>query len=477
MTPEPDAPIVPQRAVFVLPSNGAFDSRMYRIATTLLGRGHSVVVLARLAPGLPAEELHPAGYRIIRVPVRAIDGLPFQGLIRLIRGSYAGRRRRRSRAAGRAPIADTQASSPASASAFGPASSALPGPAPAAGVQAAAATAALRDTIPGRVVRAIIRRLTVPLTIRAQTRAMRGLEVEADLYHGMAYMGIPVALALAKRAGAPVVYDARDIYLEARSFARMRGISRWLFAAAERRWAARCARVITVNEDYADVIGSRLRVRRPLVVMNCSARFDPPEPRERRFHELLGLAPGTPVVLYHGGLFPERGIEQLMAAWTEVPDAVLVLMGYGMLEASLRTRAEDPALGGRVRIVPAVRPDELHAWVAAADIAAMPIQPSTLNHRLTTPNKLFEAMAAGVAVVASDLPGMARIINETGCGVVCDGTSPSAIAATIRDLLADPERRAEMGLRGRTAARDTYNWERQAAILLDEYGAVTGSRW
>ena len=46
----------------------------------------------------------------------------------------------------------------------------------------------------------------------------------------------------------------------------------------------------------------------------------------------------------------------------------------------------------------------------------MPIQPTTLNHRLTTPNKLFEAMAAGVPVVASDLPGMATIVRETGCG-------------------------------------------------------------
>ena len=63
--------IVPQRCVLVLPSTGEFDSRTYRIATTLAARGHDVTVLARWGPGLPDEELQTAGYRIVRVPVSA----------------------------------------------------------------------------------------------------------------------------------------------------------------------------------------------------------------------------------------------------------------------------------------------------------------------------------------------------------------------------------------------------------------------
>ncbi len=107
----------------------------------------------------------------------------------------------------------------------------------------------------------------------------------------------------------------------------------------------------------------------------------------------------------------------------------------------------------------------------------MPIQPTTLNHRLTTPNKLFEAMAAGVAVVASDLPGMAPIVRETGCGLVVDPTSAEAISAALRDLLDDPAARAVMAARGLEAAHSTYNWECQMAVLLDEYTRLTGRRW
>ena len=108
----------------------------------------------------------------------------------------------------------------------------------------------------------------------------------------------------------------------------------------------------------------------------------------------------------------------------------------------------------------------------------MPIQPSTLNHRLTTPNKLFEAMAAGVPVVASDLPGMAAIVRETGCGLLVDPTDASAIAAAISSLLDAPvAERDAMRKRSLAAHRSTYNWESQAAILLGEYGRLTGRPW
>ena len=70
------------------------------------------------------------------------------------------------------------------------------------------------------------------------------------------------------------------------------------------------------------------------------------------------------MVLYHGGLFPWRGIEQLIEAIRDVPDATLVLMGYGILEPTLRAWEADPALGGRVRVMGAVPPAELHDWVA-----------------------------------------------------------------------------------------------------------------
>ena len=474
----PDGAVVPQHLVLILPSTGEFDSRSYRIARELLGRGHRVTMVARWQRGLATEELDPIGYRIIRVPVSTEAGLPFPAVMsagrRVIRAFHDWRVRRR-RGSGPAAVPSVSAA-PDRASAA-PASG-TPTAAPSSGATVPPTAATRRASAPRRAWSAMIRRLAIPLAIRSHIRSARQLAPAGDLYHGMAYMGIPVALDLGRRAHVPVVYDARDIYLQARNLARASRLARWYAARSERGWAHRADAVITVNDAYATVIAESLRIPRPLVVMNCSYRFDPPTPRERRFHVQFDLDPSERIVLYHGGLFPHRGIEELMTAIATIDGATLVLMGYGVLEPEFRARAAEPGLVGRVRLMGAVPPADLLDWVACADVVAIPIQPSTLNHRLTTPNKLFEAMAAGVPSVVTDLPGMAPIVRETGCGILVDPDAPSEIGDAIRTILAlPPEEWEAWRRRCLQAAHSTYNWETQVGRLLEVYGRLTGRPW
>jgi glycosyltransferase involved in cell wall biosynthesis len=465
---------VPQRALIVLPSTAEFDSRTWRIATTLVARGHAVTVLARWAPGLARDERVAGGYRVVRVPVSSVDGLPVP---RWARDTIARTRQRRAGRPSTPPVSTRDAADPGVA-AVSPAGVPTPSPAD--------APTAPRVGPGARVARAIaaVRRIAaIALTVRSQGRATVAVAPDADLVHGMAYMGIPVALAVGRRVGAPVVYDARDIYLDAGNLARLPRPARSVVGARERRWARAADRVVTVNVPYAEVMAERWELPLPLVVLNCAYRTAAPETLGRRFHERLDLPPDARVVLYQGGFSSGRGIEQLIEAIRAVPGAILVLLGYGYLLPAIERLAAapdlvDPRLGPRVRILPAVPPTELLDWVACADVVAMPIQPTTLNHRLTTPNKLFEAMAVGVPVVASDLPGMAPIVRETGCGVVCDPTDPAAIAAAVREILdAPPAIRAAYRSRALAAAHATYCWEHQVEALLAEYGRLTGRPW
>jgi len=471
--PTDAGPVVPQHLVLVLPATGEFDSRSYRIARELISRGHRVTMLARWKAGLPFDEDDPNGYRIVRVMASTADGLPFRRLRtlvgRLVRGLHALRTGRVPRAGETRMVPGERVAGGGAVEARGEATS----------TDGAVLPPIRRASLPRRLWAGAIRRLAIPLTLRSHIRNAREAGVAGDLYHGMAYMGIPIALDLGRRDRVPVVYDARDIYLEARNLARSRGIVRWAAARAERGWAARSARVITVNDAYADVMAERLRVERPLVVMNCSYRYAPAEPRERRFHDRFGLARATKIVLYHGGLFPHRGIEELFEAMIGLPDGIaLVLMGYGVLEPEFMRRAGEAPWLGRVHMMNAVPPADLLDWVACADVAAMPIQASTLNHRLTTPNKLFEAMAAGVPAVVSDLPGMASIVTETGSGILVDPADPAAIRRAIEEIAAlDEADWLAWRHRCLAAAHDRYSWETQVGRLIEEYGRLTGRPW
>ena len=145
-------------------------------------------------------------------------------------------------------------------------------------------------------------------------------------------------------------------------------------------------------------------------------------------------------------------------------------MGFGNRRAEIVALGTSERYRDRVRFVDPVAPDELLDWTASADVMLMAIQPTSTNHRFTTPQKLWEAIAAGVPVVASDLPGMAEIVRELDCGVLVDATSPEDIARGILAVVdAPPEDRAAMRDRAWRGGQDRYNWELQLDALFGLY--------
>jgi glycosyltransferase involved in cell wall biosynthesis len=85
------------------------------------------------------------------------------------------------------------------------------------------------------------------------------------------------------------------------------------------------------------------------------------------------------------------------------------------------------------------------------------------NHRLALPNKVFEYVAAGIPVVASDLPELRSLVDRYGIGVVVDAADPASVAAGISAALAEPRADAIAA-----AARD-LNWSNERKRLLDLY--------
>jgi glycosyltransferase involved in cell wall biosynthesis len=123
-------------------------------------------------------------------------------------------------------------------------------------------------------------------------------------------------------------------------------------------------------------------------------------------------------------------------------------------------------------MTPAVAPDQVAAVLSSAHCALVAIQPTCLSYRYSLPNKLFEAVQAGVPVVATNLPDVASVVNDYGLGTLFRAGSVEELAAAVTRVLCDG-RAARAGVA--RAAADLC-WEVEVRRLLSCYRTV-GHSW
>jgi glycosyltransferase involved in cell wall biosynthesis len=267
--------------------------------------------------------------------------------------------------------------------------------------------------------------------------------------------------------GAMLVYDSHEL---ATSVPYRERAWAWFVAGIERLVVPRCAAVITVSEGIAERLRRRYRLpRTPTVVRNVTALQ---VSGSGGLRASLGIDAHTPLVLHQGAPAPDRGCEVLVAAVAQVPEAQLAFLGDPEpgYAAVLRREIGAHDLQDRVTLLPSVALEQLLAHTAEADVGVTLLQDTCENHRLALPNKLFEYIAAGVPVVASDLPEIRRLIERHRVGWYVAPDDPTALAGALRGAL---EQRADPALRERLAdAAAELSWPREQLRLTELYARL-----
>jgi glycosyltransferase involved in cell wall biosynthesis len=315
-----------------------------------------------------------------------------------------------------------------------------------------------------------------PHTVRGWWHTLERELAPADLYHACGVLAIAAALAARGRdrregRSSVVVFDVIDITLRSNNVLRMPRLIRRVLGRRERAWARAADTHVTVNEDLADEALARWKLaRRPAVVPNYPEPWAATDVDGRdRIRAATGLPPSTRICLFQGRLGPYVGLDEAAEAVLLVPDAALVVLGFGRgWEASVARDAE-PRYAGRHFTLPAVHPDDVAGWVASADVALCTLPPLSYNQRHATPNKFFEAIAAGTPIVLGpDLPVMETILRREDFGRVARSMAPADIAAAIVEILDLPaaERQA-WRRRIQVAAQERYSWPAAAAVYRE----------
>lgn len=291
-------------------------------------------------------------------------------------------------------------------------------------------------------------------------RSLDGLRPDVFIAHDLPTL--PAAHRAARKGGARLIYDSHELYVE-------QGLSEFekrSWSAIERRYIPDCDAVVTVNPSIASELAERYALERVEVVYNAERRR-PASGRSRYFHEKYDLPESARVLLMQGGLTNGRNIETLVGAMELVgnPDIHLVIMGEGPLRGRLATMAARGRVAERVHLHERVRQEELLIHTAAADAGVIPYQATCLNNYYCTPNKLFEFISAGVAVLSSDLPEIRRIVDERQIGCLADLSREDRAAEAIEAVFSDPARLARW--RGNAAAASAeVNWDVEGAKFV-----------
>lgn len=256
----------------------------------------------------------------------------------------------------------------------------------------------------------------------------------------------------------------RGVFLEIHRVPGGRARRRWLLEAAQG-----CAGLVAISGGVReDLIG--LGVAADAIVVEHdgfeTGRFEGLPERAAARRE-LGLPEGGPLVVYTGGLLAWKGVDVLVDAARALPEVHFAIAGGMDADvASLKARA---AGLGNLRFDGFQPPERVPLYLAAGDVGVVPNRSTpAISARYTSPLKVFEAQAAGLPLVVSDLFSMRDVLSEEQALFVAPD-DPAALAQGLREVLADPVRRQGMAAALRAGASE-HSWDARARRLLDWMG-------
>ena len=268
--------------------------------------------------------------------------------------------------------------------------------------------------------------------------------------------------------GKPLVYDSHEFYTEVPELVHRPWVRRiWL--GIERAIFPQLRSVITVNASIAKAYKERYGVQ-VQVVRNIPMRAPMGEKVDRA---ALGLPKDPFILVMQGaGINVQRGAEEAVLAMRELDGCFLLIIGSGDAWPVLERLVDEHGLSERVRLLGRMPYGQMMAYTRNAELGLTLDKDTNLNYRFSLPNKLFDYLHAGIPVLATDLPEVAAIVRQYDAGMVLAHAEPAAIAAAVRALKADPERRTALA-RNATFAAASLDGEAEKTklkALLAEVG-------
>lgn len=287
------------------------------------------------------------------------------------------------------------------------------------------------------------------------------------------YTRLPQAAALGSLSGMPTVLEAHDLPV-----GRIGPLLFHLFLAGRGR-----RRLVAITQALAGDLAKRYKLPLRTGFMLAAPdgvdleRFaqlpNPMEARQKlRYEAGLALREEAFTAGYTGHLYAGRGIDLILRIAQALPEVQFLVVG-GEPEQAGRLRQQAAGLAQHnLTAAGFVDNAALPLYQAACDVLLMPYQKQVAGSSggniapYLSPMKLFEYLACGRPILSSDLPVLAEVLHA-GNSLRLPADQPGAWVQALRELQADPERRAALAAQGRMDARQ-YSWEARSRRIFED---------
>jgi glycosyltransferase involved in cell wall biosynthesis len=299
-------------------------------------------------------------------------------------------------------------------------------------------------------------------TVKVARQAWRQ---NADLYHFHDPELLPVGL-LFRISGKRVIYDAHENI-------RDQIVSKPYIPA----WARKpLSKLVGLIEDFAirrfdGVVTATPRIAETLQTANTVTAANYPVAEEIAY-QTGEVSRNLEKIVFVGGFTFIRGAREMVEAIELVnQQRPCKLVICGVMPAAVRSEVENLPGWEFVEDLGWQERDRTQSQMAAAACGLCVFHPEP-NHVEAVPNKLFEYMAAGLPVVASNFPFWRQFVEDVGSGVMVDPLNPQSIADAILEIISNPARVTAMGAAGSDAVKSQFKWDAESEKLLALYSTV-----
>lgn len=282
---------------------------------------------------------------------------------------------------------------------------------------------------------------------------------QPDVIHANDLNALIPAYLASRKLRCKLVYDSHEINVENYTSGGRSSIAN-VMKAIEQHLVKRVDLMVCVSHAAADYFASTYKIKKPMVVTNCSLRKETltEEPPKHPGFEAIN----------HGQFYSGRGYEEMVEAAElvkEFPDIRICVRGFGRLEESMREQVKKNQLDQFI-FYPPVNVEQLIPEAARSHVGVAITKPVCLNFKLSVSNKLFEYAAAGLPVIMSDIPEHRYLNEKYNFGIIIPDNTPKSLADAVIRLYQDHGLYRKLAENAKRMSQEV-NWENEFGKLLD----------